>query len=114
MSPHRFTPSPAHVVAALIVAAGVTILAPSAQALELRLTTGNDLLRGSSTKDDLYTFSVGLEVERGGIVVARVAVLVGVETERTSRFAGACAARMTACLYPSVRCATAFASRARR
>ncbi len=80
MSPHRFAPSPdqrqdvarrghrrkaAHGLAVLVVAAGLTALAPGAHALELRLTTGNDLLTGSSAKDDLYTFAVGLELERG-------------------------------------------------
>jgi hypothetical protein len=85
MSPHRVTPSPdqrqdvarrghrrvpARRLAALVVAAGVTALAPRAHALELRLTTGNDLLTGSSTKDDLYTFAVGLELERGDYTVA--------------------------------------------
>jgi hypothetical protein len=80
MSPHRFTPNPnqqqddarrghrrapACRLAALVVAAGVTALAPWAHALELRLSTGNDLLTGSSGKDDLYTFAIGLEVDRG-------------------------------------------------
>jgi hypothetical protein len=47
-------------VAAFAIAAG----APAA-AFELRLSTENDLITSERAQDDLYTFAVALEVERG-------------------------------------------------
>ncbi len=85
MSPQRSTPTidrrreiarrgdrrrPARRLAVLLLAAAGLTAPARVHALELRLTTGNDLLRGSSTEDDLYTFSVGFEVERGAYTVA--------------------------------------------
>lgn len=53
---------------ALLLAASLTLLgggADAATAQTLRLRTENDLLAGSEARDDLYTFAVALEVERG-------------------------------------------------
>ena len=49
------------VVAALALA---TASLPSAFALGIRFTTEDDLVRSHQTSDDLYTFSVALDVER--------------------------------------------------
>jgi hypothetical protein len=46
------------------------ILARPALSFELRLSTENDLLVESRHKDDLYTFAIGLELERGPYTVA--------------------------------------------
>jgi hypothetical protein len=54
---------------ALSLVALATLAAPAA-AFELRLSTENDLLGGAGTKDDLYTFSVGFEVQSGRYAVA--------------------------------------------
>lgn len=46
---------------------GILLLAATgAHAGGLRFTTENDILTGNPTRDDLYTFSVGLDVERAG------------------------------------------------
>lgn len=50
-----------------LAATGILLLAATgARAQGLRFTTENDILTGNPTRDDLYTFSVGLEVERAG------------------------------------------------
>lgn len=52
----------------LLLAASLTLLgneADPATAQTLRFRTENDLLAGSEARDDLYTFAVALEVERG-------------------------------------------------
>jgi hypothetical protein len=69
MSASRSSRSRRRVVGALAPAAafGILLLAASgAHAGGLRFTTENDILTGNPTRDDLYTFSVGLEVERAG------------------------------------------------
>lgn len=44
----------------------VAVAAEPATAQELRFSTGNDVFTDKPADDDLYTFAVGLEVERGG------------------------------------------------
>jgi hypothetical protein len=53
-----------HVVAALALATALTTAAPSAFAQGFRFTTEDDLVRSHQTSDDLYTFSVALDVQR--------------------------------------------------
>lgn len=58
---------------ALVPAVALGILlstATGARAQGLRFTTENDILTGNPTRDDLYTFAVGLEVERAGFTFA--------------------------------------------
>ena len=52
-------------VLALIVALAASAVA--AQGFELRLATQNDILTGGGETDDLYTFSIAIEAERGPV-----------------------------------------------
>jgi hypothetical protein len=80
MSPHRRLPPaslpsnhrraawlrlPVFLVLVLLAAASTSL----AQAQELRISTGNDLFSGN-TQDDLYTFSVAIQAERGAYTLA--------------------------------------------
>lgn len=42
-----------------------TLLAAAVEAQTVRLSTENDILTGNPTRDDLYSFSIGFELERG-------------------------------------------------
>ncbi len=69
MSPHRvsqrFPGRPDRWSQLLTSALLLATLASHAGAAELRFTTENDLLGRNPTPDDLYTFSVAFEVDRG-------------------------------------------------
>jgi len=77
--PHQTLPDPTHsergttrvrrFVFAIFVAALATFSSPG-RALELRLSTENDLLGSRRTHDDLYTFAIGFEVDRGPYTVS--------------------------------------------
>ena len=80
MSPHRNLPDPSQssdrrraqrplaVLAAALLAAAALALPAGAQGI--RFSTGNDILTDERTQDDLYTFSVALEIERGAYTFA--------------------------------------------
>ncbi len=74
MSPHRVSPASSnsdHRRAAwlrlpvLLILLLLAALAPPARAQGIRFSTGNDLLTDQRAEDDLYTFSVALQAERG-------------------------------------------------
>src|SRR5690606_33721164 len=54
-----------------VVVFGILLLAATgARAGGFRFTTENDILTDNPTRDDLYTFSVGLEIERAGFTLS--------------------------------------------
>jgi hypothetical protein len=65
LASRTLTPAPRAALLAAALLVLVVAVTPRLRAFELRLSTENDLFGSSRKKDDLYTFSVGVEVERG-------------------------------------------------